>query len=70
MGWPYTLSPHDQGPAIEDVWPTLFFGAERVPEIRRKAAELEWAARAVERWRAEAEAALRMPPLLPGEPIG
>ena len=42
--WPYTLSPYDSGLVIEDVWPTIFFGAERLKEIRRKTDVLQWAA--------------------------
>ena len=69
FGWPNTLSPHASGTVIEDAWPTLFFGAERAPELRRKTARIPWARAALERWRAEAEAVLG-PPDLPIEPIG
>jgi hypothetical protein len=33
---PYTLSPYDRGWIIEDAWPTIFYGEEVVPEIKRK----------------------------------
>ncbi|MSS71508.1 MAG: hypothetical protein EXS64_08455 [Candidatus Latescibacteria bacterium] len=68
--WPYTLSPYDSGMVIEDVWPTLFFGAERLAEVRRKAEKLTWAADAVAQMQREAESVLREPPLLPEERIG
>ena len=56
--------------AIEDAWPTLFFGDERMGEIRRKAENLPWAARAVEGMLREAESVLADGPLLPEERIG
>ena len=68
--WPYTLSPYDTGMAIEDAWPTLFFGEERMDEIRRKADRLLWAAQAVEKMAREAEVVIEEAPLLPEERIG
>ncbi len=68
--WPYTLSPHDAGMLIEDAWPTLFFGAERLQEMRRKGERLPWAADAIAAMRSEADAVLQGPPLLPAERIG
>ncbi|MFW6161353.1 MAG: hypothetical protein ACODAJ_01210, partial [Planctomycetota bacterium] len=67
---PCILSPHDAGWLIEDVWPTLYFGAERLPEIRRKAGGLDWARQALTLMRDEAELALARPPQLPVEPCG
>lgn len=70
FGWPYTLSPHDSGLIIEDVWPTLFFGGERLPEIKRKLDQLNWARAAVEQMKAEAETILAKKPQVPIERIG
>jgi hypothetical protein len=70
MRWSYTLSPHDRGALIEDVWPTIFFGAERVEEMRRKISELRWAQETFELMKREAEEMLREPPQLPVERIG
>lgn len=68
--WPYTLSPYDAGMLIEDAWPTLFFGVERLQEIRRKGERLPWAADAIADMRREADAVLQGPPPLPAERIG
>lgn len=68
--WPYSLSPYDSGMVIEDTWPTLFWGAERLDEIRRKVENFSWAANAVAQMRQEAESVLDEPPLLPQERIG
>jgi|GEM_PF-1090183 len=70
MGWPNTLSPHDAGLAIEGVWPALFFGTERLPEMQRKVRQLDWARQALARWMVEAEAVIAGPPLLPEGVIG
>lgn len=70
IGWPNTLSPHDAGRAIEGVWPALCFGTERLPEMRRKVRELDWARAALAQWSGEAQAILSEPPLLPEGPIG
>lgn len=70
FGWPYTLSPHDSGTVIEDVWPTIFFGKEVLPEIQRKVDHLEWARQTVEGMRREAESVLSSPPQVPIERIG
>ncbi|MCZ7643895.1 MAG: heparinase II/III-family protein [Planctomycetota bacterium] len=61
-GWPNVLDADSRGTAIEDVFPSLYIGAERAGEMARKARELPWAARAVARWRAEAEQALKEEP--------
>ena len=63
--WPYTLSPYDSGMVIEDVWPTIFFGAERLKEIRRKIDTLQWAADSFSQMQEEAEIVLKKPPQLP-----
>ena len=68
--WPYTLSPHDSGMVIEDVWPTLFFGTERLEEIQRKHASLPWAQRAVAQMIQEADAVIQRPPQVPIEQVG
>ena len=70
FGWPYTLSSHDQGLLIEDVWPTLFFGAERIECMRRLALEQPWARAMLEELRSEAERTLRSEPALPVERVG
>lgn len=67
---PYTLSPYDRGWVIEDAWPTIFYGEEVVPEIKRKCGKLPWARKAVDLMKREAELAMAKPPLLPVEPAG
>ncbi|MBE7462772.1 MAG: heparinase II/III family protein [Planctomycetes bacterium] len=62
FGWPNILCPDACGPLVEDVWPSMYAGVERVSEMRRKIESLPWAARALERWRAEAEAVLEEEP--------
>jgi hypothetical protein len=62
---PYTLSPDDAGWLIEDVWPTVYFGSERVAEMQRKVKTLPWAKKALDLMRQEAEMALALPPQLP-----
>jgi hypothetical protein len=69
-GWPYTLSPHDSGMLIEDVWPTLFFGRESIAEIKRKTNSLPWAASALKQMKEEAEAVMVRAPGLPIERVG
>jgi hypothetical protein len=70
FGWPYNLSPHDSGMAIEDVWPSIYFGKERLPEIRRKIDSLPWAKAAFEQMLREAEAVLKTEPVQPIERVG
>ncbi len=70
LGWPYTLSPHDSGMVLEDCWPTIYFGAERVPEMRRKISSLPWARAAFEQMKREAEQVLAAEPVQPIEPVG
>jgi oligo-alginate lyase len=65
FGWPYTPCPHDSGLLLEDVYPTLFYGAETLPEMRRKVQRLPWAADVLTQLVAEAEIVLRQPPQLP-----
>jgi len=67
---PYTLSPYDRGLVIEDVWPTIFFGDEVIPEIKRKAAKLPWARQALELMAKEAAMVMPKPPQLPVERAG
>lgn len=67
---PYTLSPYDKGMVIEDAWPTIFFGDEAIGEIKRKAAELDWAKQSIERMEKEAQSVMSTPPQLPVEQAG
>lgn len=69
-GWPYTLSPHDTGLILEDCWPSIYFGVERLAEIRRKIDKLPWARAAFEQMKREAEAVLRTEPAQPVEQVG
>lgn len=67
---PYTLSPEDAGWLIEDVWPTVYFGSDRVPEIKRKISTLPWAKQAWDTMRREADMAIATPPQVPVEACG
>jgi hypothetical protein len=67
---PYILSPQTTGYLLEDVWPTIFFGEDAVDEIRRKAANLPWAAEAVAIMKEEADRIILQPPQLPVEKAG
>ena len=67
---PYILSPHAAGWLIEDVWPTVYFGGDRLPTMRRKVAGLAWARELLAVMRREAELALAAPAQLPAEPCG
>lgn len=69
-GWPYTLSPNDSGMLIEDVWPSIYFGLERVDEVRRKTEALPWARQAVAQMVREAEGVLATQPEQPVERVG
>lgn len=65
----YVLDPSRLGPFVEDVWPGLFFGTERIPEIRRKIALLGWARTLCGRMLRESSCVLRSEPVLhPGRP--
>ncbi|MBS3764387.1 MAG: heparinase II/III family protein, partial [Planctomycetes bacterium] len=71
FGWPNVFSPEDSGMVIEDVWPSLYIGADRAGEIARKAENLDWARRAVEVWKEEAEGILKEDPVfIEGKPGG
>jgi len=71
FGWPNVFSPSEAGLAIEDVWPSLYIGADRVEEMARKVRTLEWAKQALTRWQSEAESVLREPPaFMQGKPGG
>jgi len=61
-GLPCVFDPTDRGLLIEDVWPSLYIGADRVAEMARKVETLSWAQRALERMAAEAETVLVTPP--------
>ena len=65
MGWPYTPSPHDSGLLLEDVYPSLFHGAETLPEMRRKVQDLPWGKEALAQMVGETETVLALPPQLP-----
>ncbi|MCC7491510.1 MAG: heparinase II/III family protein [Fimbriimonadaceae bacterium] len=68
---PYTLSPHDRGYLLEDVWPTIYFGAARLPAIRSQVATQPWAADLLATLRAEADAVVAgEEPVQPIERIG
>jgi hypothetical protein len=62
FGWPNVFSPEDSGLALEDAWPSLYIGAERVGEMQRKTQQFAWARHALERWRSEAELVLQEKP--------
>ncbi len=74
FGYPCVFNPMETGLAIEDVWPSLYIGADRVDEMKRKIEELDWAKQAFERMTAEAETILKETPdfvtELFGQPIG
>jgi len=69
-GWPNVFSPEGHGLAIEDVWPSLYIGADRVSEIAGKARRLPWAAAVLERWKIEAETVLEEEPAFVPGPTG
>jgi len=58
FGWPSVFAVEGWGPAIEDVWPSLYIGADRVDEMARKIRQLPWASAVLELWREEAEIVL------------
>ncbi len=64
------LSPHSVGPLAEDVWPTLFWGPERLDEARRKLEQMAWAGEVYATLCREARGVAGEEPLLPVEPIG
>ena len=61
----YVLDPTRRSSLIEDVWPSLFFGVERVPAIKRKLGSSEWAGRMMQRMVEEADVLIKNPPHLP-----
>jgi hypothetical protein len=63
FGWPHVFCPEYRSLTIDDVWPSLYIGAHRIDEIRRKASELDWARQAVQLWQEEAEEVLTEEPL-------
>jgi len=58
FGQPNVFAPMRAGLVIEDIWPSLYIGADRVDPMRRKTQQLGWARDALARWRAEAETVL------------
>lgn len=67
---PNVLSAHSRGTVLEDVWPPLFWGPERLEEIKRKTVEVGWARECYETLLDEAGPILGDEPQLPIEPIG
>jgi len=67
---PNVLSPHSRGTVLEDVWPPIFWGGERLEEIKRKINELNWAAECYRLLLREARPVLEDEPSLPIERIG
>ncbi|NUQ02020.1 MAG: hypothetical protein HUU35_19405, partial [Armatimonadetes bacterium] len=67
---PYTLMPGDSGLLVEDAWPSIYFGAERLPAIREKTNGAPWARSMLARLVAEAEGVLAEEPSQPLERIG
>ena len=61
----YVLDPTRRSSLIEDVWPSLFFGVERVPAVKRKLGRPEWAGRMMQRMVEEADVLIKNPPHLP-----
>jgi hypothetical protein len=61
----YVLEPSRRTSLIEDVWPSLFFGTERVAGIRAKLRRSGWARGVVARMVAECETLLSSAPDLP-----
>lgn len=71
FGRPNVFSPEDSGMLIEDIYPSLYIGADRAGEMRRKADNLDWAARAISMWEEEAEIVLQDEPrFVPGRSGG
>ena len=70
FGWPNVFSPEQAGMAIDDVWPSLYIGVERVEEMKRKIEQCPWAAEALAAWQEEAEIVLAEKPAFVREPGG
>ena len=70
LGRPCVFAPMETGLAIEDIWPSLYIGADRVEEMKRKSGQCEWARNALDRWRDEAELILPETPGFCLEPSG
>lgn len=70
FGQPSVFDPMETGLAIEDVWPSLHIGADRVEEMKRKVTQLDWAQTALQRWIHEAETILPESPLFAAEDSG
>ncbi len=70
FGTPCVFNPFDSGLTIEDTWPALYYGADRVEEMRRKIDTFDWARNALELWRAEAEVVLNETPAFTRDPDG
>jgi len=61
----YVLDPGRRTILMEDIWPSLFFGVERVPAVVKKLEHSRWATQMMLRMRREADALIRSPPNLP-----
>ncbi|MHC4202002.1 MAG: hypothetical protein ACYSU0_18590, partial [Planctomycetota bacterium] len=62
FGFPTVFNAMETGLAIEDIWPSIYIGADSVDEMKRKTKDLPWARAALDRWRAEAETVLDTKP--------
>ncbi len=60
----YLLEPDGPGPLVEDVWPSLFYSEERLPEMKRKINELKWAKKTFRKMLREADSLLDEEPVL------
>lgn len=58
FGQPNVFDPMGTCLAIEDVWPGLHIGTNRVEEMRRKVTQFDWGQTALQRWIREAETVL------------
>jgi hypothetical protein len=61
----YVLDPRRAGALIEDSWPCLFYGPERIPEVRRRIQSHAWAKRLYAAMLDETKVALASAPRLP-----
>ena len=70
FGYPNVFSAHDRGLLIEDIWPTLYIGANRVDAMRERIATSDWAKLAYDQWKVEAETVLKTRPSFVGTQLG
>jgi len=69
FGGSYALSPHGVAPAIEDAWPALFWGGDRLAAIRKKIETPEFRP-LYENLLAQADGVVERRPIMPIEPVG